>query len=214
MKYFVANWKANKNFEEASLWINIFTKQAVVDEETRVIICPPYPLLYPLSQKIKKLKNIYLGVQNVSIFDNGAYTGEVTAQILEGLASFAIVGHSERRKYFNENDLDMEKKIHQAKKYHLEPILCVRDHKDKIPLGVKIVAYEPVGAIGTGLNEKLPKVLAMKQKLNLASETFFLYGGSVNETNAKEYLTSGEIAGFLVGGASLDPIKFSRIVNL
>lgn len=214
MKYFVANWKANKNLEQASLWIDMFIKELVIGDRTKVVICPPYHLLYPLAQNFKRLKNIYLGAQNISIFDNGSFTGEVTARMLAGLVQYSIIGHSERRKYFNETDDDIEKKIIQAQKYHIQPILCVRDGKDKIPPSVKIVAYEPVGAIGTGLNEEASKVLAMKQKLNLFSKTTFLYGGSVDENNTQSYLKTGQIDGFLIGGNSLDPIKFSRIISL
>ncbi len=215
MRYFIANWKANKNINEALLWIDVFLKQqrSSWSNSVRIVICPPYPLLYPLSEKIKKMKNIYLGVQNLSIFDNGSFTGEVTAKMVEGLVQYSIIGHSERRKYFSETEDQIEKKIIQAKKHHIEPILCVRDENDKIFPQAKIVAYEPIYAIGTGLNEPPEKVLVKKQRLNLQSNTIFLYGGSVNETNIEKYLATDQINGFLVGNASLDPLKFAKIIN-
>lgn len=214
MRYFIANWKANKNLEEALEWIDIFINNNIKNDQARVVICPPYHLLYPFAKKIKKLKNIYLGAQDLSMFDNGSFTGEITAKMLQGLVQYSIIGHSERRKYFNEKDEEIEKKITQAEKYHIKPILCVRDERDKIFPSVKIIAYEPVYAIGTGQNEEPSKVFATKQRLNLAQETTFIYGGSVNETNVKSYLKSDNINGFLIGGASLDPIHFSQIISL
>lgn len=214
MKYFVANWKANKNLDEALRWIDIFAKQLPEKNGAKIIICPPFQLLYSLAEKIKKLKNIYLGAQDISAFNNGNFTGEVTAKMLKNLIQYSIIGHSERRKYFSETDKEIEKKVIQAKKNQIEPILCVRDEKDKIFPQVKIVAYEPVFAIGTGINESPEKVLFMKKRLNLKSNTIFLYGGSVNEVNIKKYLSTNEIDGFLIGAASLDPIRFSHIIKL
>lgn len=214
MKYFIANWKANKNLEEVLQWIDIFLKNNFDHDQAKVVICPPNQLLYPLIEKVKKLKNIHLGSQDLSIFDNGSFTGEVTAKMLQEFVQYSIIGHSERRKYFNEKDDDIEKKIIQAQKYHIEPILCVRDERDKIFPSVKIVAYEPVHAIGTGQNEKLGRIFEMKQKLHLPAQIKFIYGGSVNKNNAAEYLSNKEIDGFLIGGASLDPIHFYQIISL
>lgn len=217
MKYCIANWKANKNLKEAIEWLNFFLQQLIqhpiLNDDIKIVICPPYPLLYPLAQRLKNFKNVYLGAQNLSAFENGSFTGEITAEMIKDVIQYAIIGHSERRKYFYETESQIEKKIILAKKHHIEPILCVRDEKDKIFPQVKIVAYEPVYAIGTGTNESPEKVLLMKKKLNLNSTTIFLYGGSVNEENVKQYIATGKIDGFLVGAASLDPLKFSQIIN-
>lgn len=214
MKYFIANWKANKNLTDALKWVNIFLDHVSLKDNSKIIIiCPPYHLLYPLAKKFENLKNVYLGAQNLSAFDSGNYTGEVIAAMIKDLIRYSIIGHSERRKYFSETDEEIEKKIIQAKKNQIEPILCIRNEKDKIFPQVTIVAYEPVYAIGTGINESPEKVLSMKKKLNLKSTTSFLYGGSVNENNIKEYLATGLIDGFLIGAASLDPFKFTQIIN-
>lgn len=217
MKYCIANWKANKNLKEAIEWLNFFLQQLIqhpiLNDDIKIVICPPYSLLYPLAQRLKNFKNVYLGAQNLSAFENGSFTGEITAGMIKDVIQYAIIGHSERRKYFYETEMQIEKKIILAKKHHIEPILCIRDEKDKIFPQVKIVAYEPVYAIGTGTNESPEKVLLMKKKLNLNSTTIFLYGGSVNEENVKQYIATGKIDGFLVGAASLDPLKFSQIIN-
>lgn len=213
MKYFIANWKANKNLNEAIQWIEKFLTLPLRDDGIKVVICPPYPLLYPLKEKIKNAKNVYLGTQDISSFESGSYTGEVSVKTLQGLTEYVIIGHSERRKYFNENGQTLFKKTQLAKTYGIEPIFCIRDEKDALPDLVKIVAYEPVYAIGSGNNEPVEKVLELKQKLNLPKPCSFIYGGSVSIDNATSYLDSPEIEGFLVGGASLNPDEFLKIIN-
>ena len=100
-----------------------------------------------------------------------------------------------------------------AKKYQIEPIFCLRNENDPIPAGIQIVAYEPVYAIGSGDNEPVEKVLAVKQKLKLSKNTVFLYGGSVNKNNISSYLHRQEIDGLLIGSASLTAKEFHDIVN-
>jgi triosephosphate isomerase len=100
-----------------------------------------------------------------------------------------------------------------AKKYNIEPILCIRHQNDKIFNLVKIIAYEPPDAIGTGKNEDPQNVVKIKQLLNLNSEISFLYGGSVNEKNVEEYLKTKIIDGFLIGSSSLVPQNFLSIFN-
>ena len=92
-------------------------------------------------------------------------------------------------------------------------IIKGRDEKDPIPNGVKIVAYEPVAAIGTGQNESPEQTVAMKKKMNLPKDCIFIYGGSVNEKNAGEYFATGEIDGFLIGKSCLDPKQFIEIAR-
>lgn len=214
MKYFIANWKANKNLKEGAEWIDKFLTLPIHSDRIKVVICPPHPLIYPLKQKLPTNTSISLGSQDLSTFESGSYTGEVTAKSLRGLVDFTIIGHSERRKYFNENDEVLFRKTQLAKQYNIEPIYCVRDEKDKIPYGVKIIAYEPVYAIGSGFNEPIEKVLEMKQKIHLPPQTALLYGGSIDQNNADSYLSSAEIGGLLVGNASLDPREFFEIVKL
>jgi len=222
MKYFIANWKANKTKEEADRWVDTFLtgiqsnsilKNALLEDSLRIILCPPFPLLYPISAKISGYKNIYLGSQDVSVFDKGSLTGEVPADLLKGVIQYVIIGHSERRNLLHETDAMLSKKVEKAKSVGIEPIFCVRGEQDMIPPGVRMVAYEPVWAIGTGKNDSLDEVLTTKQKLQSSPTTVFLYGGSVNEDNAKIYLSSEQIDGLLVGTASLDPDHFLRITT-
>jgi len=213
MKYFIANWKANKNYQATIDWVKVFKKLYRPKQNVRVIVCPPFPFVPDLKKELKYLENVYVGSQTISSFEKGSFTGEVTALSLVGLVSYAIIGHSERRKNFSEKDDDLAIKVILAKKYAIEPIYCIRDEKDQSPKGVRFVAYEPVAAIGTGQNESPEKVVEMKKKLKITKENIFIYGGSVNEKNIKDYLKTENIDGFLIGGASLDPERFVRITN-
>ncbi len=213
MKYFIGNWKANKNYEEAGQWVQSFKAAYSPKDDVTIGICPAYPFLGFIQMEIGGLKNVFVGAQTVSSHEEGSYTGEVTAKSLVGTVRFTIIGHSERRKTFGETDADLARKVEQAKKYGIEPIYCIRDDRDAIPVGVKFVAYEPVAAIGTGQNESAEKVLEMKKKMTLPQDCIFIYGGSVNDKNVGEYLATPEIHGFLIGKASLDPEAFLKIAR-
>lgn len=222
MKYLIANWKSTKSVELALLWVKEFNalisnsitvQKQLKENQLKIIICPSFQLLYPVKEKIYKNKNIVLGAQNVSFFDQGNYTGEVSAQNLKGLVDYSLVGHSERRKYFKEKDNEIDQKVLLLKDYSIEPILCVRNEKDLIPNNVRFIAYEPVYAIGTGKNESLENILNAKNKLRVNKDTIFIYGGSVNIENINQYLESSEINGFLVGNASKDPISFFEMAS-
>jgi triosephosphate isomerase (TIM) len=216
MKYIIANWKANKTLLEATQWIKDFIPELekLRDLETKVtiIICPPFPLLSLLKNMTEEYDYIHIGAQDVSSSDAGPMTGEVSAKLLNSLVSYTLVGHSSRRMTFGETEEMIQNKITQAKKYAIEPILCVRNNEDMIYDEVSFVAYEPVAAIGSGNNEGVPETLAMKKQLNLKPGTKYLYGGSVKPDNTASYLQSPEIDGLLVGSASLDPHQFAAII--
>lgn len=223
MKYFVANWKARKNLEEAYDWFEAFSARVnsnhnlitlLRDGKIKIIVCPPYPLIFPLKKKFEEKLPISFGAQDLSQFEGGSYTGEVPAKSLEGLVSYVIVGHSERRRYLNETNEMITHKIEQAQKINIEPILCVRSHEDLPAKNVNIISYEPVQAIGTGKNEDLKDILEMKESLHVPQSTIFFYGGSVNKTTVLNYLKTDEINGFLIGTASNDPLDFYNIVSI
>ncbi len=229
MKYFVANWKAYKNLQEAEAWIKIFDDHLIADQKLqeklnsdkiKIILAPPHPfisdLLYLLKSFKKKysyFKNVHLAAQDLSQFDEGNYTGEDTAKSLEGLIDYTIIGHSERRKFISETDEILFHKSEMAFKYNIEPIFVIRSENDALPAKIKIIAYEPEDAIGTGDNQETEEIIALKNKLNLGNDKIFLYGGSVNSHNSAVYLKSEAIDGFLIGKASLDPVEFIAIIN-
>lgn len=222
MKYVIANWKAHKNVTEGKQWLSDFTNLVQNDPKVlnklesgivKIVICPPFPLLFLLKENIPLIANIHLGAQDISKNEVGSFTGEVCAESLEGLVDYVIIGHSERRTLFGESNDDVEKKITQARKYNITPILCIRGTQDTIYSDAKIVAYEPSEYIGTGKSQALEEILKMKRQLKIDEGKVFLYGAGVTEKSVKEFLARDEIDGLLVGSASLDPKSFYAIVS-
>lgn len=213
MRYIFGNWKANKNFGEVREWLYVFLREYRKLDDVTTGVFPPFPFISYVQGKLKDCKNVAVGSQTVSSFEKGSYTGDVTATSLEGMVTYTIIGHSERRKQFSETNEELEKKVQQALAHKITPVYCVRDENDPIPAGVQIVAYEPVAAIGTGQNEPPEQTVTMKRKLKLPKNCIFIYGGSVNETNALDYFATGEIDGFLIGKACLDAKQFLAIAK-
>ncbi len=221
MKYLIANWKANKNLEEARSWADSFNQilsqnkninKILISDKLKIILCPPSHLLFPLKEKINQ-KNLEFGLQDISAYKSGSRTGEITAQMVSQAINYVIVGHSERRNTFREDDKILLEKVNRANENNIKVIYCLRTQNDPIPNQVNMVAYEPVAAIGSGQNEPLENVLSVKQKLPLAPNTLFCYGGSVNPENVSQYINCPRIDALLIGGASLDPLKFAALAE-
>jgi triosephosphate isomerase len=207
----IANWKSNMTQKEAVLWIEQM-KQLLSQTQKKVVICPPFTLLSSFFQH--NITTISLGAQDISPLGMGAYTGEVNGEQIKEFASYVIIGHSERRKYFKEDDEMLTQKVDMAKKSELIPVFCVQGSDTFIPEGVTIVAYEPIWAIGSGKAESPDEAnevaKAIKQKTSVAT---VLYGGSVTGDNVHSFTEMSDLSGVLVGGASLDPQKFSHIIS-
>lgn len=216
----VANWKLHKTVSEASEWLEA-TAQGIrpaILEKMGVIVCPTTILLPAMRQEISKLKiEFSLGAQDVSRFERGAYTGEVSAEQLRGWVDCVLVGHSERRRLFGETEAVIQQKMEVCLKNGLVPILCF-ESPDQLPVGSyspPIVAYEPPAAIGTGrpdVPEDAQKV-AYQVKERLGAAVLVLYGGSVNSGNVGGFISQADIDGVLVGEASLEPDEFVRILE-
>jgi triosephosphate isomerase len=213
----VANWKSNKTSVEATKWLDgIQSSEFRVQnqENKQAIICPPFTLLPQLSAEIKKAQLPFkLGAQNISTFDEGAFTGEINGKQIKEFAEYVLIGHSERRQNLGETPDMIEKKVVMANKYGLIPILCVQNESTPIPSGVTIVAYEPPSAIGSGkpdTPENAEKVIqTIKENHTITS---VLYGGSVTDENVAAFTQMQNIDGVLIGGASLEPTKFLQIL--
>lgn len=206
----VANWKSNKTQQETTIWLEQI-KSTILQSEKTVVICPSFTLLSVFSQQIP-VKHI--GAQDISPFGMGAYTGEVNGVQIKEFAQYVIIGHSERRQYFNENDEMITKKVMVAKQAGLIPILCVQGKDTPVPEGIEIVAYEPIWAIGSGKAESPQDADNIaKAILEKTGAKIVLYGGSVTEENVASFTHMEHIGGVLVGGASLDPQKFSLIIS-
>jgi len=209
----VANHKSNKTWDELALWLDAIGPQTDSFAGT-VIVCPTMAFLSEASQKVKtagwKLK---IGAQNVSHFETGAYTGEVAASQMRDQVTYTIIGHSERRRYFGETDAIVAEKFQMAQKFEIKSIFCVQDENTPIPAGVKIVAYEPIAAIGTGIPDKPENAKAISAKIKQKGDYIVLYGGSVDAGNIKTFLEPGLVDGALIATASLQSDSFSEILK-
>lgn len=244
-KVIAGNWKMNMLPNEAIEYIQSF-ETMVKDSKAEIILCVPYTDLFYCLMNAQGT-NIKIGAQNMHFAENGAYTGEVSAKMLKSIGvEYVIIGHSERRQYFNETDETVNKKIKAAFENELKPIVCVGETLEQREAGkteniitsqtrlaldgltgeqVKntIVAYEPIWAIGTGktatsedANNSIKAIRAEIRRLygeDVAENVIIQYGGSVKSSNAKELFNTSDIDGGLVGGASLKPDEFSKIVN-
>ena len=244
-KVIAGNWKMNMLPNEAIEYIEKF-EPLVKDTQNEVILCVPYTdLFYALLSA--QNTNIKIGAQNMHFAESGAYTGEVSGKMLRSIGvEYVIIGHSERRQYFNETDETVNKKIKTAFENKLKPIVCVGETLEQkeegktqeiittqvklaldglTPEQVKntIIAYEPIWAIGTGktatsedANNSIKEIRKKIEEIygkDIAESVIIQYGGSVKSTNAKELFETSDIDGGLVGGASLKPEEFAKIVN-
>lgn len=218
----VANWKSNKTESEAKIWLDGFNIGGQEFAGKEVIICPSFTLLPMVSSEVKSQKlGIKVGAQNISRFGGGAYTGEVSAKQVREFADFVIIGHSERRKNFAENEEIINEKIAQAIENKLTPIICVSslEQAKAIKEVVEnnfpfIVAYEPLFAIGTGVADTPENADKMATNIkNVLGRTPVLYGGSVISGNVNSFTSMSGIDGVLVGKASLDPLEFAEIIK-
>ncbi len=223
-----------------SLASNIELAKAVaasnLSDNVQVAVCPPMLHVSAVAEQIKGTK-VGLGTQTLSEHDNGAYTGEISANMLTEMGvSYVLCGHSERRALFGETDKQVADKVKAALAAGLTPVLCVGetdaereagetlavierqiravlDLQDVFP--ATVVAYEPVWAIGTGKTATAEQAQAVHLFIRtlVGSETQILYGGSVKATNAGELFAMADIDGGLIGGAALDATSFAAICN-
>jgi triosephosphate isomerase len=217
-KKIILNWKQNGSLGKLLEFKNNCIKNP------NVILLAPFPYIIFAS-----CENFYLGAQNVSSFERGAFTGEVGADMLAEIGvKYCLVGHSERRQIFNETEEEISLKIKNLKKVGIKPILCIGETLEerksntffeKLSKQMKIfedsclLAYEPVWSIGTGLLPKEEEIadIATFIKNNFGVEV--IYGGSVSEKNIKSILHINNLEGFLIGGTSLDLQKVNQIIN-
>lgn len=234
MKYLiVANWKMNpKSLKEAKDLFSDIEGKMDPANETEVVICPPFTFLSEMPKgKVK------LGAQNCSWEEEGAFTGEISLNMLKDVScEYVIVGHSERRKYYSETDKDVNKKAKAVLEGGLKLILCVGETeeerkagktsevlKTQLKAGLEgisdlssvTIAYEPVWAIGTGnaCSVDDAKEAGELIRSEVSGDIVLIYGGSAKKDNAEGYLKEAGFQGLLVGGASLKADEFAGIVE-
>jgi triosephosphate isomerase (TIM) len=239
------NWKMYKTRSETKAFCEAFAPLVAGVDDRDVLICPPSVAL-ETALAATAGSPVAVGAQTMHYADEGAYTGELAPRMLTELGlEHVILGHSERRQYYAENDADLARKVRAALDAGMRPILCVGETleereagrtEEKIgrqldedlsavngdELSLMAVAYEPIWAIGTGrtatpeiAQETVAAVRArVRDRFGDAADTLrVLYGGSVKPDNIDALMAQPDIDGVLVGGASLDPQGFARIVR-
>lgn len=201
-----------------------------------VVLCAPFTALGALSKSLHGAR-VKVGAQNIHWMSEGAFTGEISGDMLRELGvRYVVVGHSERRQYFADTNETVNLRLQAAQQCGLTPILCVGETKNQRDAGEThsviaaqiekglvdvdqnnvIIAYEPIWAIGTGDTCEAAdanQVIGGIRKLLQNPDITIQYGGSVKPSNVDELMAQPEIDGALVGGASLDADSFARIVN-
>jgi triosephosphate isomerase (TIM) len=231
------NWKMFKTQAETLEFVQGF--KSLVDDtpdDREVVLCVPFTNLSLLSKTLHG-SCIQVGAQNVHWEASGAYTGEISAAMLTEIGvRYVVIGHSERRQLFGETNETVNFRLRAAQKAGLTPILCVGETKQQRDAGITeevifeqlakglagvdqsnlVIAYEPIWAIGTGDTCATPEAnrvcAAIRSKLH-NQDVSIQYGGSVKPENIDEIMAQPDIDGALVGGASLEPVSFARIVN-
>lgn len=238
-KIILGNWKMNPENSQKAEELFSEVKKSCSGLEVEVSVIPP-TIYIPLL----KDRGISLGVQNIYYQKEGAFTGEISAQMIKNSGcKYCLVGHSERRNIFGEDNSLVNKKIKSLLEVKIIPILCIGETEDEKNNGqttkvVKnqleeclkdrepkeiIIAYEPVWAIGSGnpcnpetafkMRLLIKKTISEIYDRDFADRTPIIYGGSVKLENAKSYIEESKFNGLLVGGASLNPREFSKIVS-
>lgn len=240
----IANWKMNPvTFKEAKKLFEETKKALDKTKQVSVVIAPPAIFIRELKTSYKG-KRIQFAVQNAYFEAKGSHTGEISfGQSVDAGATYAIIGHAERRAMGETNE-DVNKKVVASLTLKLLPILCIGEHtrdgngghydfiREQLQIAFRevptsklskiIIAYEPVWAIGgtTAMNPRDMHEMAIfirKTIVDLYGQSGMsikiLYGGSVDETNAPEMLREGDVDGLLVGRVSTDAVQFAQLIS-
>lgn len=241
------NWKMYKTSGEAKSFIREVIGNLSESDHVEAVVCPPSLYLEELS-RLTLASPLAIGAQTMHEEKEGAFTGEVSPAMLANVGvRYVILGHSERRQYFNETDSSVNRKVRAAFENELTPIVCVgesleqreagqtaqlvADQVEKAFDGIDaqsaakaVIAYEPIWAIGTGktataqdANEVCGTIRSTIREMygeSVADQIRIQYGGSVKPENIGELLSMEHIDGALVGGASLDPASFLKLVEV
>ncbi len=241
MKKIYGNFKMNTTIEQFESYANNFLP-LLNNNDNEVALFVPFSHIYLAKQKFAN-STVKIGAQDLSVFEKGAYTGDVSAEMLKSLmCDCVLVGHSERRNVFGDSNEKVNAKLLNAKKNNIDVVLCIGETLEEKQTnktfdvlekqiesalcGVDTtffehitIAYEPVYAIGSGIVPKLQEIaeiaLFVKKfyKEKYGFEFDLLYGGSANGANKDELLGVENIDGLLVGGACLDAQTFANMAK-
>lgn len=246
MKNLIAgNWKMNGTLSDAvklgTSIVEAVQAEPQLLEKNDFLVCPPFQHLVPV--QVELTVAVSIGAQDCSPFENGAYTGDVSAVMLQDInCSYVILGHSERRQYYMESNLLIQQKAVMAQEAGLTAIICVGETEKQREAGQEfdiveqqlagsvptsataentVIAYEPVWAIGSGKTATIEDIVAMhnfirqhlSERLENHEKLRILYGGSVKPANAAEIFAVENVNGALIGGASLKAEDFIGIAK-
>ena len=232
----------NKTAAETRAFLEVFLPQtASFPNAIDVVIAPPFTALAAAHEMLERHPGVALGAQNVHWQLSGAFTGEISVPMLvEHGVTYVLVGHSERRAFFNELDRTVNLKVKTLLEQGVTPIIAVGETKgerddemtdirviaqtrlalDNLSddeIGRVVIAYEPVWAIGTGANcdmDEANRVMGIiRDSVPALADVPILYGGSMKADNAALYMAQPHVNGGLVGGASLDPNEFANLIR-
>ncbi|MFH1189179.1 MAG: triose-phosphate isomerase [Candidatus Omnitrophota bacterium] len=240
------NWKMFKTIGESIELVNLLKRTVVDINDLEIVVCPPFTSLSDVHE-VTIDTNIKLGAQDCYWEKEGPFTGEVSCSMLKSAGcEYVIVGHSERRQFFGDTNETVNKKAKAALREGLKPIVCVgekladrkagktfdvvKDHVANSLAGLTkedmlkvVIAYEPVWAIGTGVNatkeqaEEVHKYIRGLLKemygAEVADSVRIQYGGSVKPDNIRDLISEEDVDGALVGGASLKADSFTQIIK-
>lgn len=238
----IGNWKMNKNIEETKDFFSKLAKELKankgnISKDIEFGIGANDTLLSTVAKDSKKINNFYVAAQDMSQEESGAYTAQTSASMLKSVgANSVILGHSEVRRYHGDTNKMVNDKTIKAIEKGLTPIVCIgetleekesgktksvlkkqiKENFKNIDFDKIIIAYEPIWAIGTGKTATADDAQEMcKYIRSLTSKNVVIqYGGSVNPKNVKELMEQEDINGALVGGASVDPQSFVKLLTL
>jgi triosephosphate isomerase len=231
------NWKMHMTCAQAREWMTVFLPLiANTPDDRHLVVAPPFTAISTLAA-MGQGSRLELSSQNVHWEGEGAFTGEISpTMLLEHGVRYAIVGHSEPRKYFSESDEQINHRGRSAQNHGLIPIVCVGESDEQrsrgeaervirrqVEQGLEgldpaklVVAYEPIWAIGTGKTceaSEANRICGLIRSWVGSPDLIIQYGGSVKPGNIDQLMSMSDIDGVLVGGASLDPESFGRIAN-
>lgn len=242
------NWKMFKTTEEATSFVDALWQKVQPHASAQlpeIVLCPPFTALSTVKAAISKLNAPFIvAAQTMESRDNGAYTGEISPLMLKDIGiNWVVIGHSERRQYFNETDESVAAKTVAALQHGITPIVCVGELLQERENGLTdavieqqvravltqisaaelpkiVIAYEPVWAIGTGkvckaaeANRVCALIRHFISEYGAADQVRVLYGGSVKPDNTQALMNQSDIDGGLVGGASLEAASFFGIIE-
>ena len=238
----VANWKMHKTVAQTRTFFDaLLASVSEIPRHVDLVIAPPFTAISAAREILGRETRVALGAQNAHWETHGAFTGEIAIPMLaEFGVRYLIVGHSERRIYFNETDATVNLKVKAALAHGVVPIVAVGESADERAAGATdarvvaqtraglagldtdatrrvVLAYEPIWAIGTGANcdpvEANRVMGVIRESIPALEDVSILYGGSVKPDNVAAYAAQPHVNGGLVGGASLDADRFAELIE-